>query len=423
MSSSCPAYGGLTNSEYLRAFQAKAGRLRVPLMGSVDLTRRCNLRCGHCYHGPLPPEARPVPSELCLEEWKRVLDEAGRAGCLFLLLTGGEPLLRREFGDVYRHAAGLGMLLTVFTNGTLVTPEVLELFGEIPPRSVEITIYGATDRTHDAVTGVRGSFAASRRGIEALLGRGVRLKLKTILMAENRHEFEGMESLAEAYGVQFRMDAGVFPRLDGDRGPLGMRVGVEDAVALEMSSAWRERSWREYFGRARTFPAADKLYACGCGLSSFHIDADGWLRPCLMVTEVRYDLRAGTFQDGWERVIPQVRAIAAPAGYACNRCEDRAACSVCPGFFRLENGDPGVRSGYLCALGRERARWLRSMAEEGTGAVGSAQEQAQQGAGDGEENQVEQAEIEKAEDDQEAVRFDADIGFGQARRKESQDDP
>lgn len=319
------------NATFMRRFGAAAKSLRVPLNGGMDLTYRCNLRCLHCYVGPAC--AGEASGELTTDEAKTVLTQAAGAGCLFILLSGGEPLLRRDFGEVYRHAKGLGMMVTVFTNATLVDDAVAALFEEWPPMRVEVTLYGATAATHDAITGVAGSFARALEGVGRLLARGVRVALKTIVMKANIAELDAMEKIAEERNVPFRMDAVIFPRLNGDQAPLAQLVTPEDAVRVEMSNRRRAESWRQYAGRAGRFPASDKRYDCGAGISTFHVDPVGRLFPCLMSRDVSYPLREGTFAEGWRSAIPKVREAPACAESSCGQCDRRAACSYCPGML------------------------------------------------------------------------------------------
>jgi len=208
---------------------------RIPLTGSMELTWRCNLRCAHCYitasssYGALAG-GRP---ELSTAEFCRVIDEVAAEGCLSLLLTGGEPLLRSDFLDIYRHAKRRGILLTLFTNGTLLNKKIVDELREWPPRRVEITLYGRTQETYERVTGVPGSHARCMAGIELLLEHQVPLQLKTMVMTLNRHELDAMKAFAAGLGLEFRYDALLNGCLDGSDGPLKYRVPPEEVVALD----------------------------------------------------------------------------------------------------------------------------------------------------------------------------------------------
>ena len=105
---------------------------RIPISGSLEVTMRCNLRCQHCYI-PIEQRASHKDQELSQEEIERILDQISDAGCLWLLLTGGEPLLRRDFLDIYIYAKRKGLILTLFTNGTLITPRIADYPGRMAP--------------------------------------------------------------------------------------------------------------------------------------------------------------------------------------------------------------------------------------------------------------------------------------------------
>ena len=343
------------NVEFLRRFAAKADSSRIPLTGGIDLTYRCNLRCIHCYAGPCSG-GRAAKKELSTAQVKEIISQAADAGCLFLLISGGEPLLREDFPVIYAHAKRAGLIVTVFTNATLVDDRIVELFERLPPHGVETTLYGASAATHDGITRVKGSFDSALGNVETLADRGFNVTLKTILMKQNSSEFQGMERLARELGVRFKMDAMIFPRLDGDLSPLGELVPAQAAVEKEFSSGHRVDSWRNYAARTKALPGTDRQYDCGAGVSSFHVDPYGNLLPCLMARGVKYDLTRGTFEAGWREVIPLIRKKAAAPSRPCGACDKRAFCSFCPGAFEMDASDTHFR--YVCEVAGERRKRL-----------------------------------------------------------------
>jgi len=180
---------------------------RVPLSGVIELTRRCPLKCVHCYNN-LPPENSQARSqELSFKEHCRILDEITEAGCLWLLFTGGEILLRKDFLDIYAYAKRKGFLITLFTNGILLTEEIADFLADAPPFTTEITLYGHTAETYERITQVPGSFERCMRGIRLLKERGLPLKLKTMALTLNLHEIGDMKKFAEEdLGISFKID-------------------------------------------------------------------------------------------------------------------------------------------------------------------------------------------------------------------------
>lgn len=345
--------------EEMGAFLGRAAAARVPLSGSIAMTHRCNLRCVHCYLGD---ERSPgsAARERDTAFWLSVVDQIAEAGCLNLLITGGEPFLRGDFAEVYTRAKKRGMLVTVFTNGTRLDDGLVRLFTDLPPWLVEISLYGASRETFDRVTTVPGAWERCISGVDALLGAGIRVALKTVILQGNRHEVAQMRRMAEERGASFRVDPAIFPRLDGDQAPLGLRLPAFEAVAIEMDGRGKVRSTAEAWERTRTIPASDKLYTCAAGQTAFHVEPNGTLHPCMMVSGYGFDLGGGSFREGWEVALAGFHEIEAPPGYECNSCERRSLCGLCPAQAALETGSPHRKSGYYCALGEERQRVLES---------------------------------------------------------------
>ena len=328
----------------------KAVENRIPVSGSFELTAACNLKCVHCYIAGPEPERQ---KDLDPVDVYKILDALQEAGCLYLLLTGGEPLLRNDFADIYTYAKKKGFIITVFTNGTLINDSIIDLFKKMPPFSVEISLYGATEAIYERITGVSGSYKASMNGIGRLIDAGIELKLKTILMTHNRHEFQAIAGMAKELGLPFRFDAGIIPRFNGDKAPVGLRLPADTAVELEFTDNVRAEQWVQFWDRVVN-PAGDNyLYSCGAGLTTCHINAKGMLQPCLMATDRQYDLKTGDFKPGWE-TMASIRSIEKKTGSSCAGCEKITLCGYCPPLFKLENGSENTCSDYLCSTGRSR---------------------------------------------------------------------
>ena len=353
MTTRCPEATWLSNEEYLTRFNRIVVESRIPLSGGIDLTHRCNLRCIHCYHGERPGHL--LEKEMTTKEVLTIIDEITEAGCLYFLITGGEPLLRKDFPEVYRHAKENGMVITLFTNGTLINDSIIDLLTELPPYEVEISLYGATSSTYEKITGIPGSYEKCLHGIQRLLDNRIHLRLKTILMTVNSHEFYDIKKMADDFRAKFRFDAAIFPRFNGDRSPLKLRVPPEEAIEKEFSDEMNIHHWERFHKKMRGNRLSDSMYHCGAGRASFHLDPYGNLSPCLMTTDISYNIKNANFMTGWKdgmSIIYDKKAQGDLQG--CNQCEKIHMCDFCPAFFASENGEEGIRSEYICALGNER---------------------------------------------------------------------
>lgn len=331
-----------------------AGR-RYPVGGTLEITERCNLACLMCYINRPAGSREAIAQELSLPQIRGVLDQLAQAGCLSLLLTGGEPLLRADFCDIWRYAKQKGILVSLFTNGTLLTPRMADFLAEWRPGIIEITLYGASAETYERVTRVEGSYARCMRGIELALERGLRLNLKSVLVRANVHELEEMKAFAESLGAPYRFDGVLWPRLDGRSDTLEQRLSPAEIVALDERYSERQQEFDrlyEEFGAAAV--RSDYVYVCGAGKRSFHIDSAGRLSACIMARRPSYSLLEGTFEEGWESLWPNLRRERT-LDVACRTCTVGALCIQCPGWSQLVHGDDETPVEYVCEMGQARA--------------------------------------------------------------------
>ncbi len=373
---SCGALLEFGSAAYLRQAFERASKERAPVVGAFDLTYRCNFRCVHCYCGHLVSCACSQAEELSTKQAADLLRQAADAGCLFMVLSGGEPLLRGDFLHLYEVAKRLGLLVTVFTNGSLISTRHADVFVDLPPQSVEVSVYGATEATYERVTGVRGSYQRARQGIETLLERGVPVAMKTMVLRDSVHEVLQIEAWAKELGVSFRMDPVVTPRLDGDPGPLAQRVNPEIAVAVEMDSAERRDKVAAFVenqlarGASETL-ASDRIFRCGAGRASFHLDPQGKIRPCLMGRSIVNNTSEMGFTEAWRATAKAVDEATWEGVGGCAECPDIFLCGYCPGMFELEQASPARPPEYVCRLGECRYGHVKADRREVAGVNGN----------------------------------------------------
>ena len=158
---------------------------RIPFSFDLEVTARCNNDCRHCYINLPVFDAEAEKKELSFDEISAIADEAVSLGALWCLITGGEPLLREDFSEIYTALKKKGLLTSVFTNACLITEEHIRVFKRYPPRDIEVTVYGVTKETYEKVTRCPGSYAAFRKGLDLLLESGVKVRLKAMAIRSN----------------------------------------------------------------------------------------------------------------------------------------------------------------------------------------------------------------------------------------------
>lgn len=238
-----------------------------------------------------------IREELATHEVLRIMDELGKAGCLELCLTGGEPLARPDFFILYEQAVKSGFLVTLFTNGTLITETVADRFTHFPPHRIEISLHGVNEHTFETVTQTHGSYQRCAAAIRLLRDRRLPLVLKTTAMTLNRREILDIKRYVQGLGsVGYKLGEELRPALDGTDGPLRFGLPPEDLNDLnrEDPQLWQETC------RKQSAPAPP----CRSGMRSFHIDAYGFLQLCSGNRNQGYDLRNGSFEEGFYEYLP-----------------------------------------------------------------------------------------------------------------------
>jgi len=338
--------------------QRQAGE-RVPLQVSIEVTRRCPLECLHCYNNLPMDDMGARRRELTKEEHFRILDELVEMGCFWILFTGGEIFARKDFLEIYTYAKKKGFLITLFTNGTIMNEEIADYLAEWPPFAIEITLYGRTRETYEALTGIPGSYDRCLRGIRLLKERNLPLKLKTVATSINKHEVTSMRRFAEEeLGVDFKMDGQVNPRIDCSQSPLAVRLTPEEVVALDMSSPKAVSEYRVLARRdLESGPASDvdTMYVCGGGMSGFAINAYGEVGICVISQQETFSVRESGLRQVWEGALLNLRTRKRTRLTKCSTCRIHSLCGMCPANGELENGDRESPVEFLCHVAHLRA--------------------------------------------------------------------
>lgn len=354
---------------------------RIPTTCYIALTHRCSLRCRHCYLGDQQEIRRHADKELSFGDLVSILDQLREAGTLYLVFTGGEVMLRPDFGRIYEYAIRQGFLVTILSNGTLIDRDIIKLFRKYPPRTVEISMYGATAETYEQVTQVKGSHTRFAQGIQLLAENKIRFMLKSMIMTINHHELDAMEAIADGYGVRYNHDAALFPCVahpdNGGRSncgdsagpdctcgglddPLRLRIDPEQAVELDFGTEKRRQKWAKSWRHEKDKKIPDCLFTCFATVTSGYINPYGILQPCVLNPYPNVDLRNVPFLEGWNGALATLKQQKAPENYPCNDCRAKPICSACPAQFRLEHGRPDIISEYMCRIAHKRLEKIQN---------------------------------------------------------------
>jgi radical SAM protein with 4Fe4S-binding SPASM domain len=272
---------------------------------------------------------------------------------VFLLLTGGEVFLRPDFFEIYDPLTRMGLVLSLFTNGTLITDEIAARLAQAPPSTIEITLYGATAATYEAVTGIPGSFAACCAGIEALVARGVPLGLKTTITRHNVQDLEAMRKMAHNWDVPFSAGWLLSRRPDGASSDVAdCRLSAVKCVELEAADRASAHEWTEVSLREAAAGSPDNFH-CHAGKAAFVISPAGAMNVCLVLSQPAARPLQNGFSEAWKQVRQYVDS-APPPGSECRTCDLLAYCGRCPAWSMMETGTLTGPVPYLCEIARAR---------------------------------------------------------------------
>jgi MoaA/NifB/PqqE/SkfB family radical SAM enzyme len=279
-------------------------------------------------------------------------------GCLGVTFSGGEPLLRRDFLALYRYAKRKGLLVTVFTNAALVDEPVARALGASPPVCVEASLYGISEKTYAAVTGVAGACASAHAGLSRLKSRGVPTIVKAVCLKENRHEIAAIKRSAEKLfgrpgnGLhRFKYDYVVVPRLDGGLEPCAHRVTPAQLQEMvredkEMEADLRMPRVCVPQGGAQ---AREAKYACNSWQQQCVIDPFGFVKFCQFSRAHAFHVDRAPLSRYLE-VIREVSRERFRGESLCRDCARRYECFWCPSRAALETGDDESAVEYYCQM-------------------------------------------------------------------------
>ena len=329
------------------ALRGYAAANLVPYRGSFELTARCSLKCKMCYMRLDDADIKAQGRELTTAEWIRMGEMAFNAGTVDLLLTGGEPMLRRDFADIYTALTDMGFLIRVYTNATLVDDAILRLFEERPPHNLEVSIYGASAATYQAIGGWGEGYDRMVQGVDALLGVLPSIKMKTTIIRDNAADLPAMLDFAHKRNTPLSTVSLPCPAIRGARADVrGCRLNLSELLAFHAANKFDMMN----DGCAQPSPESRCGLYCDAGLSSYAILWHGAMAACMTDDDPNY-VRGYPLEEGFDaawRRMKDFRLGKDILPRECKTCEVYAACSTCAIHHHSESGSYTGRNRYGC---------------------------------------------------------------------------
>jgi len=340
--------------------------IEYPIYMNLELTAKCNLNCVHCY-----AKGGRSHKDFSFDEFKALFDVLVDRGLMETSLTGGEIFLRPDFKDIYLYAKAKGVLVALLSNITLLSQSHIDMFKEYPVEIISTTIYGCTEETYERVTQVKGSYKTFMNGLELLSKNNIRFELKFVALQQNIEDVYKVNELGKALKAETVVIAfGVGPMNDGSLEPLDYRVPPEKAFEFDIQDEDRRMFWQGVAKQIasgeiglRPIRAQQKfqrglLYPCAIAHQSAFITSDLKLQGCVKASYRQFDLRLGTFDEGWAYIRRELAHKKSSPTFKCAKCEKIRFCEQCTANFAQRYGDEERIDSFYCEIGDLRKKFV-----------------------------------------------------------------
>ena len=359
-------------SAYLHA---KGASLGIPVGGNFELTARCNFNCPMCYIHLSNEEVEKRGKELTAQQWISLAEQARDRGMLFALLTGGEPLVRQDFFEIYGAMKEMGLLISINSNGSTLQGENLQRLIEDPPQRVNVSLYGGSAETYKTMCG-NDAFDRVVENIRQLKHSGIDVRLNVSLTPYNYQDLEKIYDISKDLNTVIKVASYMYPpiRVHGD---CGHRLSPEEAARLAVQwdlMRFTRENFLEHAAGYRDLMAVEEKecaadpdtgVSCRAGSTAFWMTWDGRMLPCgMMPGPETYPLEVG-FDAAWDELRQKTAALPNPA--KCAACQYRNLCSVCSAVCVTETGRFDGVPEYVCRMTEQTVRLSCQAYEERKG--------------------------------------------------------
>lgn len=350
---------------------------RCPVNGTFELTGRCNLNCKMCL---VRVDKKRIEElglrERTAEEWIDMARQAAEAGTLGLLLTGGEVMLRPDFCEIYEAIAKMGFLLTLYTNATMVTDEIMDVLERYPPHKIGVTMYGASNETYEKICGNPRGFDCFRKGINRLKSLPSLIETRVTLIKDNLSELDEMKSIIKKeLGEAQLLNINRFVTKSirgGIAEPEKYRLSPEENIRLlydklvdlydELPEDKKKRKSYNVANKSKkNFTMESDIFsACGAGINQYTISWFGEMYGCELMPEGSTKPFKEGFLEAWEK-LPMQYPSSDKINKKCVECPHAFICETCPAIRMSETGEWDGIPEYFCGEARYLCEILSSI--------------------------------------------------------------
>jgi len=301
------------------------------------------------------------------KEIKLILDKIYKTGVIWLCFTGGDPLIREDFLDIYSYAKDKGFIITVFTNGYSMTKEIAQCFRKRPPFVIEMTLNAVTEDVYEKISQVNGSFVEVMQGIDLILKAKLSLKIKTQVIRDNLEELAKIKKFIKGFGLKSWPNTDLYARLDGDVTPCNLRISLQEVLSLggkaktdclnQINASNKHNKNNKISEPNGLNESGDYLFRCTIGGGDgINIDPYGNTFLCNLIRKPVFNLLKLDVKYAQNKLLSLVRGRKFATDSKCRGCQLREFCLWCPGRAYLETGNMEAPVGYYCQLAKTMAQ-------------------------------------------------------------------
>jgi len=299
-----------------------ASQKSVPISAILELTYRCPLNCSHCYVDRSEvDEAR----ELHKETYFKFIDDFRKLGGIYVVLTGGDPLLHKDFEPIFNYLRSKRIAVSIMSSGFSSDYALLKRVAARGVSTFQVSIHGHNAEIHDSFTGVKGSFDSAMKTLRFMKKEGVAIQAAISVNTNNVNFFSQILDFLKNEQVEAVMNYEMFPKRNGDCSPAKLNISKEELLNC-MKIANKEISSRLKNKGPNDPP-------CNSARALFSLDPAGNIFPCLEIRQKAGNIKNEKLTSIWNNseILNEIRNIKVKDLKECLDCDDKDFCNRCHG--------------------------------------------------------------------------------------------
>ena len=320
----------------------------------VEITSKCNERCVHCYI-PHDDKINDMEPDLFYD----LLRQCSDMKLLHLTLSGGEPMLNKNFCDFLIKCNDYNFSVNVLSNLTLLDDKILKEMKRNPLLGVQVSLYSMNPAIHERITQVKGSFEKTKNGILKLIRNNIPMQISCPIMKQNKNCYDDVKKWAKNYKINVGDDYVIIARYNHTTQNLNNRLSINEVKKVVYDAAINNPNYMEQMKKEvekkKNITLNDVV--CSVCYSSICVSDNGNVYPCAgWQDNVVGNVKETSLRDIWNNSekVQHLRDLCRQDFPKCVQCPDKEFCSMC--LVRNANedplGNPLVVNEYFCEIAK-----------------------------------------------------------------------